>query len=170
MIAEVYHASYTNPLYFLMKNDSDKEFLDECYKEFMEHPEFLSRYAITTDMYELINRFNRAGEIHSTIIYKNKFEKDIIDNNEILSSMLAEPITTIKMENYSQIFLNKLEDARRYVGNSIKRTFYFSSRGSNLTEDKTDMVQSDIIAELCKFNSISVFDMYKAENIGRSLF
>lgn len=170
LVSEVYHARYTNPLYFLMKDEKNKEFLDQCYKEFMEDPSFLNKFAISTDIYDLVEKFINAGEIAVTIVYKNKYEKALINEDNLLSSVNVLELSNVDIDYYTQVYVNKIDDAAMYTDTAIKKTFYFSSRGSNMTEDKTDMIASEVLSKLSKWNGISVFDMYRSNMIGRSIY
>lgn len=170
LIGEIYHAAYTNPLYFLMIDDSHKEFLDQCYSEFMSEPYFLKDYAVATDVYNMVELFINSGEIVTTIVYKNEQEKQLIEDDDILSKANKIYIEDVNLDFYSQIYLNRIEDASRYMDKTFKRTFYFSSRGSNLTEDKTELKESDILSNIGAYNNLSVFDMYRQDVIGRSIY
>jgi hypothetical protein len=170
LIKELYCRNYKNPLEFLMKNKLDKEFLDDCYKEFMENGEFLNEYAIGTDFYNAVKKFKESGEISVTILYKNDIEKYIIDHDPLLSTLKSVESNTKKYNFYSQFYFKYVEDAKNYIENITRKTYYFSSCALNLNATNDDFKDSEIIQLLIDLkNNISIFDMYRQEVVGRVL-
>lgn len=171
MVKEIYHRKYNNPLYFLMKDEKDKEFLDQCYKEFMDKPDFLSEFSIATDAYTMLENFVKSGEIYTTIIYKNDYEKEVIDNDPVMKKADSIYIENIDLQRYTQIFFYRFQEAERFYNKGFKKTFYISSMGCNMNEDSTDLIDEELIVKIDKSgNNISVFDMYRSDIIGQSIF
>ena len=169
LIKLLYTRRYKNPLYLLMRDESNKEFLDECYKEFKSTGEYLVDNAVGTDFYNVVEKFKEAGDIRVTILYHNDGEKYVIDNDPLLSSF--ETVTNNRnMQHYSQLYFRYVDDAKNFIDKMTKRTFYFSSSVLNLNEDCDDFKDSDIIEHLVDFrNDISIFDMYVESVIGKVL-
>ena len=173
IIKALYFRSYRNPLYFLAIDESKYEFLDECYKEFMETEEFLSDKAITTDMYDLVEQFLNSGEIATTILYRSEQEKKIIDNDKLLSKLGSVSIDEVDMDFYTQIYLRYLEDIIP-IKKLMNRAVYISSMSLNMNDDSTDLRddgEKDIVRDLAILhNEVSVFSLYREKVIGRSIF
>ena len=171
IIKELYTRKYKNPLEFFMKDEKDREFLDQCYQEFKENGEYLYKHAIATDFFEVIDSFKQAGDIYITILYHNDAQKYIIDNDPLLSTLNSISSSELKkLDRYSQFYFRYLDDANRYIQNMTRRTYYFSSSALNLNETNDNFKQSIIIDYLIDMkNDISIFDIYKNSITGKVL-
>lgn len=169
LIKLLYTRRYKNPLYLLMRDESNKEFLDECYKEFKSSGEYLVYNAVGTDFFNVVEKFKEAGDIRVTILYHNDGEKYVIDNDPLLSS-LDTTSSNKNMQYYSQLYFRYVDDAKNFLNKMTKKTFYFSSSLLNLNDDCDDFKDSSIIDQLINYrNDISIFDMYVESVIGKVL-
>lgn len=170
LIKELYCRRYQNPLEFLMKDKIDKEFLDECYKEFMENGEYLYESAIGTDFFKVLESFKEAGDINVTILYHNDAEKYVLDKDPFLSTFEATD-NPKHLQYFSQLYFRYIEDANGYIKDMTRKTYYFSSSVLNLNKDQDAFKDSVIIDYLVDMkNNISIFDMYKENVIGKVLY
>lgn len=176
IISEIYMRTYDNPLYFLMKNEKDKEFLDQCYKEFKESQEFYDYYIVSTDLFELVQMFIASGEIKPTILCRTDREREIIKDDEVLSHlnvlMLSDCSSSKNLSKYKQFYFYRITDAEGFISDDITyRTYYFSSMGMNLTENKDELIDTKCVEAITKSKSkINIFDMYKSQTIGRAIY
>lgn len=175
VVSEVYLRDYDNPLYFLMKDEKDKEFLDQCYKEFMESQEFYDYFIVSSDFYQLIQMFISSGEVKPTVLCKTEKEREIVLKDDVLSHLsilMIDDVNEKSLSKYQQFYFYRLRDSEKFIYNDISfRTYYFSSMGCNLTKDKDELADSEYINNITKFqNRISIFDMYKSQIIGRAIY
>ena len=175
IISELYLRTYDNPLYFLMKDEKDKEFLDQCYKEFKETQEYYDKFIISSDFYEAMGMFKQSGEVNPTILCRTDKERQIVNNDPLLSSfslMMREDVNFKSIQQYKQFYFLRLDDAKDFIQPKLLyKTYYFSSMGLNLTKEKDSLVDSKCAEEISKYmNHINIFDMYKQQTIGRALY
>ena len=175
LVGEIYRRKYINPLYYLMKSEDLKESMDEVYNELMEKEEYeLLKLAPSTDILPLLDSFVKSGDIKPSILCYNDIEKQFLEENQnqfrgISIITLKEIMNSTNNFNvYSQIYLRYWEKEIVYFKNKIiRRTFYVSTSGFNLTEDNNDLENNDLILEILKYNNkISLFDMYRLDIIG----
>lgn len=175
LLGEIYRRKYINPLYYLMKSENLKESMDEVYNELMEKEEYeLLKLAPSTDILPLLDSFVKSGDIKPSILCYNDIEKQFLEENQnqfrgISIITLKEIMNSTNNFNvYSQIYLRYWEKEIVYFKNKIiRRTFYVSTSGFNLTEDNNDLNNNDLILEVLKYNNkISLFDMYRLDIIG----
>lgn len=175
VIKEIYLRQYKNPLYFLMKNEKDKEFLDQCYKEFKETQEYYDYYAVATDFYDLMAVFKLSGDITPTILCNTEKEMELLAGDESLAQFSRVLKTDLKqrdMTRYGQYYFYLIDDCGDFLDDKIgSKTYYFSSCGLNLSDDKDTIVESPIIDKIRTNKShINIFDMYKSNVIGRAIY
>lgn len=175
LVGEIYRRKYINPLYYLMKSENLKESMDEVYNELMEKEEYeLLKLAPSTDILPLLDSFVKSGDIKPSILCYNDIEKQFLEENQnqfrgISIITLKEIMNSTNNFNvYSQIYLRYWEKEIVYFKNKIiRRTFYVSTSGFNLTENNNDLNNNDLILEVLKYNNkISLFDMYRLDIIG----
>lgn len=175
LLGEIYRRKYDNPLEFLSISNSNKEILNECYKELREeHEDELLKLAPSTAMFDLLNSFVSSGDIKPTILCYNNIEKEFLENNK--EQLLGVNISTYDeiihsshgFNIYSQIYLRYWEkEIEKFKGIIKSRTFYISTSGVNLTDNNDDLKNNDLVVELIKKNNkISLFDMYRMDIIG----
>lgn len=174
ILSEIYKRKEKNPLYCLLKIDNEKsrEFVDECYKEFInEREEEILSYAVSTDIYNLIRQFYNSSEIIPTILYYTKAQKDIINNDQLLSKIKSISIDELNNDEsknqFEQFYFKYLDEAESFW-NLNNKTFYFSTTGINLNDNNDDInISNEDIYEIYKKgNKINLFDMYRTDIIG----
>lgn len=175
LVGEIYRRKYINPLYYLMKSEDLKDTMDEVYNELMEKEEYeLLKLAPSTDILPLLDSFVKSGDIKPSILCYNDIEKQFLEENQDqfrgISILTFKEIinSTNNFNIYSQIYIRYWEKEIAYFKNRIiRRTFYVSTSGFNLTEDNNDLDNNNLILEVLKFNNkISLFDMYRLDIIG----
>ncbi|MBR6289318.1 MAG: hypothetical protein IKR19_08285 [Acholeplasmatales bacterium] len=178
IISELYLRTYDNPLYFLMKDEKDKEFLDQCYNEFKQTQEYYDYFSISTDFYSAVSMFKESGEISATILYKTQKELDLIKNDELLSSLNVlsiDDVTSKSIQKYKQFYFFKMDDIEPFIfPDNTYKTYYISSMGLNLNDSKDSIKEdkySKYIDDLYKYkNQVNIFDVYKQQTIGRAIY
>ena len=172
LISELYLRNYKNPLYFLMKDEKDKDFLDQCYKEFFQTRDFLDEFCIGTDVYDLVASFKNSGDIDPSIVYTHPKQLAKIKEESMLSSLKVVNMKDITApQAYSQFYFRYIDDAEYIVKKNLtRRTFYFSSSGQNLNNSKDDTIDHEYIISLAKLrNQINIFDMYNENVVERAI-
>lgn len=164
ILSDLYNRSEVNPLYYLMKNEADKDFLDECYKELLtDYEDEIMHYSVLTDMYALIQEFKDSGDIIPYILYYTDLEKQFCETDPVLSKFQAVHIEEFKKEiaKYTQIYFNYVDEVREVLDIIEKRAIYFSTAGYNLAEDNDGFIDDDLLNELIlRGNNMAVYDMY----------
>ena len=175
ILGEVYRRKYKNPLYYLLKvdNQESRSFVDECYDEFLsEKEDEILQYSITTDIYNLLRDFSSSSEIIPTILYYTQSQKNIIDNDPLLSKIKSVSFGELKRhpeekDKFDQFYFKFIEESEIFVELKNK-TFYFSTTGINLndTNDDINISNEDVIEIYKKGSKINLFDIYRTDVIG----
>ena len=175
ILGEVYKRKESNPLYYLLKvdNKENRSFLDECYEEFItERESEVLSYSVTTDMYNLIREFVNSSEVIPTILYYTQAQKNILDNDILLSKIKSISIDELtqneeKKAEFEQFYFKFIDESIPFLSLS-NRTFYFSTTGLNLDENNEDIIFSneDVFEIYKRGNKINLFDMYRTDIIG----
>lgn len=175
ILAEIYKRKEDNPLYCLLKvdNESSRIFVDECYEEFItEKEEEILSYSVTTDMYNLMREFINSSEIIPTILYYTQYQKNILDNDPLLSKIKTVGIRELrrhenKRNEYDQFYFRYITEADIFL-NLSNKTFYFSTSGVNLNDDNDDIkLSNEEVFDIYKRgNKINLFDIYRTDIIG----
>lgn len=170
VVKELYLRKYMNPLYLIMRDDENKEFLDECYEEFKQTQEYFDHYIVASDFYDVVIRFlDSDGTIIPTILCKTEKEKSIIekDNNlKGISILMMDDFNENCFAKYGQYYLRYSYEIDRYMEyKPIGKSFYISSCGLNRTEDNSDIEFTENIETLLskRLNHVNIFDMYIQE-------
>lgn len=174
LINMVYYRDDPNPLYVLMKDEKYRSFLDGCYLEFTStKEEEIIQNVISTGMVEACQQFRDSGEVRPTIVYFSDYQLDgllrIPNMHKIpmIHYRLLDPINNDIHEAYSDIFVKSIEELLLFP-NLHTNTIYVSSCGINIDYKERGLRKSGILEEARKQkNSISVFDMYRHEIIGK---
>lgn len=175
ILSSIYKRKETNPLYYLLRvdNKESRDFVDECYEEFItEKEEEILSYSVTSDMYNLVREFYNSSEVIPTILYYSQYQKNVIDNDPLLSKIKSVSFIELKRNEekrneYDQFYFRYIEESEIFL--SLKnKTFYFSTTGRNLIEDNSDIDISneDVIEIYKRGNKINLFDMYRTDIIG----
>lgn len=173
ILGDLYKRKYINPLYYLMKDEKDKEFLDQCYSEFMTDKEDeVLQYSITSDIYNLVRDYNNSGEIIPTILYYSEAQKKVIDNDPLLSKIKSISVEELKKSeskrnSFGQFYFRTTEEADIFLHLKHK-TFYFSTMSINLNEANDDIKFDNefVIKIYTNGSKINLFDMYRTDIIG----
>ena len=177
LINKVYYRSFQNPLYVIMKNpdsEKDKEFLDECYDEFLQTKEKeIIENSISTQIAELIQTFVKAGNIKPTIMCYTEEQYNYITSVEELQHIPAEMIDQSKehVYAYKQFYMKYLEEAYMFP-NIVNSTIYISSCGLNQTPDHKNIKITDFMINMTRNNLVqfSIIDMYLETVIGKDSY
>ena len=163
ILEELYYRKYNNPLYFLMKNEKDKDFLDKCYEEFKSNEDEILSCAVITEMSNLIVEFKKSAEIRPSIFYYTEKQKELLESIEEFDDINIISIDDVisKKNSYGQFFFKSIDEIEPFKDLTYK-TFYFSSCGLNLNNNNDDIsIDINELKELIyNKNHISLFDMY----------
>ena len=165
ILADIYQRKENNPLYYLLKvdNESSRAFVDECYEEFItEKEEEILSYSVTTDMYNLMREFINSSEIIPTILYYTQHQKNILDNDPLLSKIKTVAIGELRRHE------NKRNEYDQFYFRLSNKTFYFSTSGVNLNDTNDDIKFSneEVFDIYKRGNKINLFDIYRTDIIG----
>ena len=170
MVKSLYMREEENPLLLCMIN-KDKDIADEYYKEFMEKKyDDILNLSVTTELYSLITIFKTFGDIRSTIICKDKREKDLLSklvNSSTLQCIMPKDIIeTISM--YEQFYFKSVDDYYLSIlADSIKsKNIYFANYkfnfdGNYMIKDSKYTAILDILRNKC--SSIDIYNREKLE-------
>lgn len=175
ILGELYRSKFENPLYYLMKDDTEENrlFLDECYGEFLtEREDEVLKYGVSSDMYNLVREFKNTSEITPTILYYTNHQKDVLDNDSLLSTIDSVCMSELKIRpelrnQYDQFYFKYLSEADLFLDLQNK-SFYISTAGRNLSpnNDDIDLSNKDVFMIYGMGNRINLFDMYRKDIIG----
>lgn len=173
ILGELYRRKYKNPLYFLMKDNKDKDFLDQCYAEFLsEHEKDILNYNVSTEIFNLVMEFKSSGDINPNILYYTKEQKELLDSFPEFDSIPKISIDDIKSrsisrDSFTQFYFKTLDEYKLF-SKLDNKTYYFSTMGLNLTEKNDDIFDNDLVLEIINSRStINLFDIYQMDYIGR---
>lgn len=163
IIKALYNRSKDNPL-SLISSLPDNE-LDDLYSQFIDQRYYdILNNSVSTEIANLIELFNSVGDIKSTILCNNEIQEKIIKETDYLRKYKI--ICCDKGKYYSTNIFNctyfkKIEDIDTINDPNIT-TYYLSTFGPNLTEDRQDIKKSDIIDQIAnKRYNIHLIDLYK---------
>lgn len=166
----LYNRTDINPLSILLKDEKDKNFIDECYKELLETRENdILDCSITTEVIRLIEQIRSNNtEISLCILYHNENQKRILLEQPKLNNIELISVNDInKIKEYKQYYFRYIEDAEIVKGVQYK-TLYFSTSMSNFNDTKDDLKDSDLIIDFIKSgNQINIFNMYRKDILGK---
>lgn len=175
ILGSIYRRKEENPLYYLLKidNEQSRVFVDECYEEFISEREAeVLSYSVTTDIYNLLRDFNNSSEIIPAILYYTQAQKNIIDNDPLLSKIKSVSIGELtrhpeKRDEYEQFYFKFIEEAEMFL-ELRNKTFYFSTTGRNLNENNDDIkfTNEEVLEIYKRGNKINLFDIYRTDIIG----
>ena len=175
IIRELYERKYKNPLEFLMKNDNDRSFLQECYNEFIrDHESEILEHATGTEIMRLIVDYKNSGDIIPYILYYTDAQKAILDSEKTLNNIkklkydkLVRGDYPEKAEDFSQYYfkyIDEIFDCK--FENFSGKTFYFSTCSLNLNEDNSDIKDPEFAMNVIKNDSkMNLFDLYRMDII-----
>lgn len=169
IIKEIYLREDKNPLYLIAKDGQNKELLDEYYAEFMSS-KLIDVYnnSITTEILHLIASFNNSPNITTPdILCYNNEQIEILKNEPLLEKNNKILLSDLEKDNYGQFFFKDIDDCELFKDLTFK-SFYVSTYGPNLDKNEDDLRNQELVDTLIKNkNSISIFDIYKQNILGR---
>lgn len=173
LVGDLYKRKYNNPLYYILRDDKYKSFVDECYNELInQNEDEVLEYAVTTDMYELVKQFIKSDDIIPSILYYTDSQLEILESDSNLSKINHVKYDDLflsknGLDQFGQFYFKLIEESEKFL-NSMGKVFYFSSTGRNLNETNDDLkTDSKFVKNIYKNGGrISIFDMYKTEIIG----
>ena len=173
IIGDLYRRKYENPLYYIMKDEKYKSFVDECYEEFItEKEDEILNYSISTEIYQLIEEFKKSNDIIPTILYYSEAQRKVIENDALLSKINYISFSNLisnrdRIEDFGQFFFKRINESNPFKDFKAK-TYYFSTCGLNLNEDNSDLnMDNDFVFHIYKNGGrISLFDLYRTDVIG----
>lgn len=171
IVREIYNRRDINPLYLIAKEEVSRELLDQYYKEFIENKIVdILNYSISTEIINLIEDFNQSKDVISTILCYNKSQIDLLDNEPKLADnkkILLTSLNDREKDKYIHFFFKNVDEVEPFK-KLRNKNFYFSSSYINLDENN-DLYNSKLIDEIIRrSNTISIFDMYKENILGRN--
>lgn len=165
MVRSVYDRATPNPLLLCLK-EKDSNLANELYQQFMmeKYEEILYR-SMVTGIADLIFLSKTAGEATPTIVYRDKRELDIINQDSNLSKITK---VTVKeairnMDMYQQFYFKSFQDV--YLSELIDsdklntKTIYIARYPFNLDE-KNETDNTIITLLLMKKNNVFSIDIY----------
>ena len=170
IIRDIYNRRDINPLYLISKDNISKELLDQYYKEFIENKmDDILRYSISTEILNLIDSFNQSKDVMATILCYNKMQIDLLNQEHKLANnkkILLSSLDDKGKDKYVHFFFKNVDEVETFK-KLRNKDFYFSSSYINLDE-RNDLCNSKLIDEIIhRSNTISIFDMYKENVLGR---
>lgn len=163
IIKSLYNRSKDNPL-SVCSSLSDED-LDDLYNQFMNqrYYDILDKSA-TTEIANLIEFYDSVGDIKSTILCNDEIQVKIIKETNYLryDKIICCEKGHYKSNNiFNCAYFKKIEDIDTINDFNIT-TYYLSTFGPNLTADKDDVKESDIIDLIAKKRyNIHLIDLYK---------
>ena len=114
-----------NPLYIIANDNINKSVLDDLYNQFLTDPKSLEEIEanlMATKFYELITMFKSSGDINTTILYHNDFEKKILDKYPVTVSVPKVHIDEVKCKKYNQFYIKYGCKTDKYkIGNPLEK-------------------------------------------------
>lgn len=170
IIRTIYNRKEINPLYLISKENISRELLDQYYKEFLEYKmNDIFKYSISTEIINLIDTFNQSKDVIPTILCYDKDQIKLLEEEPKLKNnrkILLSSLNDKGKNNFVHFFFKDVDEVEPFRKLNNKN-FYFSSSYMNLDE-KNDLRNSKLIDEIIRrSNTISIFDMYKENVLGR---
>lgn len=171
IIRDLYYRKKENILNLFTNEDVDQEILDNYYKEFLNicMDKILDR-SITTEIINMISIFNNTSEINPTILYYNKKQKELLDDEPLLKKnkkVCLSELNSERRKSFSQYYFKYIDELTPFAQCRAK-TFYISNHGLNLNETQDDIKDSDLIIKIIKGrNQIGIFNLYNEEILRR---
>ena len=175
IVGDLYHRKYSNPLYYLAKDEAYYPFLDECYAELLaDHEAEILANSVTTDVLRLARIFKESGEIFPTILYKTPLERKLLEANTIFDNLNGVSYNLLEGDYertncFTQFYLKYFPEVDLFPDLRGK-TIYISTAARNLNENNDDFHEDyneRLIALGKRGNIINLFDVYRNDVIGR---
>lgn len=166
---DIYRRKYSNPLYYIMKDEKYTDLLDRCYDEYLsEHEAEILDNSISTEIVNLIVEFDKSSEIEPTILYYTDAQLEALNSIPELEPIKKIFIDSISQDTrYSCYYFKYISELENF--DYLKETtIYFSSCGINLDDTNQDFIfDNDQISEFIKRRIyIGIFDLYRMKLIG----
>lgn len=174
LIKELYHRKYDNPLYYLAKPDTDKNFLDELRKEIMEERESkVLDNSVSTEIANVMDTWMHDQDIASiTILYYTDEELKLLEEEPFLKKFNHISVESAKKatKKFEQYFFFEISEAENFKDVQF-RSFYFSKRNLNFIETEInnkinlafDIESSPFNDLIPNRNEIAIFDLYRED-------
>ena len=169
LLSDIYKRKYKNPLYYFLKGDNQKGRFDEIYQTLVSEKEKdILKYAVATEMYNLLLKFVKEPEISPEILYFTENQKEYLENETNLQDIPKVSLKEALNKRYSIYYLDKVEEGNTFFDKK-NTVFYFSTRGVNLDDKNEDIVLDEsIISKLYKQQEckIAIYELYPRDIIG----
>lgn len=164
-LSKLYFRTDPNPLSLFLVDESKKDFVDECYQEFIEtKQDEIVKEGITTDILNLIDIYStNNSDILPSVFYYNDIQKEALLEIPMFRDGLVSiyHIDDLKSSSNDEIMLCRIKELEHFHNYTCK-TFYIASNPFNLERlnswEEDDMLKACITEGL---NSINVIDLYK---------
>ena len=171
ILSEIYWGGYKNPLYYFMKNESDKEKLDEIYNDLItNHEDKILKHGVSTEIYRLIQEFARTPEISPTILCYNDIQINYLTENAELDKITLMNIKDINKNKYTEYYFRNVEEFDEFKDSITNSTVYISTMAKNFRDEKEgkdiDISNDDMIATFRRGNRLNIYDIYRSDIIG----
>jgi len=147
-----------NPLYIIANENIDRTVLDDLYNQFLTDPQSLKEIEdnlMITKFYELLAMFKSSGDINTTILYHNDFEKKILDKYPITASISKVHIDKVNCKDYNQFYIKygcktdkyKISNPLEKISNEAEETtIYIANYPFNKITTKTNENMFEIVS------------------------
>ena len=165
-ICKVYDMKESNPLYVLPKKEGvDNHKLDKLYESIRQDKDIIDKYAVSTEIYNLILKIN-DNSIKTTVFYYEDYQRKILENDKTLSDKVSlVDINKINIDDYDSFYFKYVYEAKKI--NLEAKSIYFSTIAKNFVNDK--IIDDEYIESLLKKHcNILVYDLYNMKIIRKN--
>lgn len=172
MISFLYFRPCENLLSLFIKDEKYKDFIDECYYEFLETKEDeIIDYSVKTEVSRLIAEFRKSSAINPAILYYTDKQLEVLNNIEILKDIPKYHYDKVDLNKFEQFYFRHCEeyyDHDKYHDLKYK-TFYFSSDMMNLHELQGDFDYEYVEDSFVNENQLNLYDIYRYDVINKDV-
>lgn len=160
IVMDLYNRNTANPLCLFSKEN--REVLDDYHTQFFKNRgKAILELSIITNVMDMISYFNSSNEIKATILYYSDLQKDILDSIPELDNNDKVCIDPINVLQYPQYFFKYIQEADFFASDVTGKTFYISTFGPNLNEERNDIRDCETISKISENNNaLSIFNLY----------
>ena len=139
-----------NPLYMIANDNIEKETLDDLYNQFLTDSKALKEIdenIMITKFYHLIKMYKLSGDIETTILYHNDFQKQLLDQYPVTKKTNKVHIDNLDCTKYNQFYIKYGCETDKYnITNPLKKisegaeedTIYIANYPFNKIETRTE--------------------------------
>lgn len=158
----LYERRKINPLTSFSLID-DYNLLDSYYEEFKQKKYMdMFNMSVSTGIFKLVMYIKSTNEFTPKILYYEDWQKEVLSNDSNFENIdLISLDALLKDKNtFNQIYVKYIEELYPFSDYNAK-SFYLSSFGCNMNEEREDFIDDKIIITLLENrNYIFIYDMY----------